>query len=81
MIRREFLKLCLGGAQALLFTPFFELPAYAREAWGGETGLTPYEETPEGDTEPLPALSGPLRDHRLSGRGPTGEDWGKSQTS
>ena len=36
MIRREFLKLCLGGAQALLFTPFLELSAYAREAWGGK---------------------------------------------
>ena len=36
MRRREFLKLCLGGAQALLFTPFLELSAYAREAWGGK---------------------------------------------
>jgi anaerobic selenocysteine-containing dehydrogenase len=36
MIRRKFLKLCLGGAQALLFTPFLELSAYAREAWGGK---------------------------------------------
>ena len=30
------MKLCLGGAQALLFTPFLELSAYAREAWGGK---------------------------------------------
>ena len=36
MIRRNFLKLCLGGAQALLFTPFLELTAYAKEAWGGK---------------------------------------------
>ena len=36
MRRREFLKLCLGGAQALLFTPFLELSAYARETWGGK---------------------------------------------
>jgi len=36
MIRREFLKLCLGGAQALLLTPLLELSAYAREAWGGK---------------------------------------------
>jgi len=36
MRRREFLKLCLGSAQALLFTPFLELSAYAREAWGGK---------------------------------------------
>ena len=36
MKRREFLKLCLGTAQAVLFQPFFELTAYARETWGGK---------------------------------------------
>ena len=35
MRRREFLKICLRSAQALLFAPFLKLPAYAREAWGG----------------------------------------------
>jgi thiosulfate reductase/polysulfide reductase chain A len=36
MIRRDFLKLCLGTVQALLFHPFLGLSAYAKEAWGGK---------------------------------------------
>ena len=36
MIRRDFLKLCLGAVQALLFQPLLELPVDAREAWGGK---------------------------------------------
>jgi anaerobic selenocysteine-containing dehydrogenase len=36
MIRRDFLKFCLGAVQAILFYPLLEIPAYAREAWGGK---------------------------------------------
>jgi len=36
MIRRDFLKLCLGTVQTLLMQPLLGLPAYAREAWGGK---------------------------------------------
>lgn len=34
MRRRDFLKLCLGSSQALLFSPFLELSAYAKEPLG-----------------------------------------------
>ncbi|MGQ9645364.1 MAG: molybdopterin-dependent oxidoreductase, partial [Thermodesulfobacteriota bacterium] len=34
MRRRDFLKWCLGSSQALLFSPFLELSAYAKEPLG-----------------------------------------------
>ena len=36
MIRRDFLKLCLGAVQALILQPLFEISANARETWGGK---------------------------------------------
>jgi len=36
MIRREFLKLCLGSIPAFLFHHYLGLSAFAKEAWGGK---------------------------------------------
>jgi len=36
MIRRDFLKFCLGSVPAFLFLPFSTISSYARDTWGGK---------------------------------------------